>query len=320
MGYSWDEVYSNGWISSKTMDCIPRTCDICGAPIHFTDTLTQVYCSNPQCSYKVANRLENMAKAMQVDGWGESTCISLVSQFHMVAPFQALLANRLVASGVDTGIANFPVKVRDLVSKAQEPIELWQMVQYASLPGVDSLAYKLFKDYIDVNDFYSDLENSKDGIAFIANKLGLKSIGTQAEQIYETLSEAKEELQLGMKVFNIKKAEGVEVKVAITGAVNGFKSKADYIKYLNSLFEGRANIVWAKSVSSSVDILVCDGDYASNKFRNASRINADFIESLNEDERELVGTLEPNKLKAIGEAIYIGDSKEVIERLHRAFG
>ena len=32
MGYSWDEVYSNGWISSKTMDCIPT-------PIPLTEIL-----------------------------------------------------------------------------------------------------------------------------------------------------------------------------------------------------------------------------------------------------------------------------------------
>ena len=320
MGYPWDEVYSNGWVSQRTLECVPKTCDACGAPIYFTDTLTQVYCSNPNCYYKVANRLENMAKAMQVDGWGESTCMALVSQYHLVAPFQALLAERLVANGVDTGIANFPVKVRDLVNKAKEPVEVWQMVQYASLPGVDSLAYKLFKDYIDVNDFYTDLDKSQDKLVFIANKLGLKSLGAQAEQVYETIVSAKEELQLGMRLFNIKKAEGVEVKVAITGAVNNFKNKAEYIKYLNKMFEGRANIVWAKSVSSSIDILVCDGDYASNKFKTAFKINTEYQENLSDSERNRVGTLEDGKLKAIGEKVYIGDSREVIDRLHHAFG
>ena len=76
MGISLEEVIENQLISEDVLNVIPHTCG-CGAPIEFTDSLRQIYCTNPRCYYKVASRLEAMAKKLRgpngecCDGWGE---------------------------------------------------------------------------------------------------------------------------------------------------------------------------------------------------------------------------------------------------------
>lgn len=302
---TWSEVAEHGYLSEEVLNDVPQYCE-CGSEIKFTEELTQCYCSNEKCFYKIATRLENMAKAMQVDGWGESTCVSLVRSYKMQSPFQALLATKLVERGVNTGIAGFAAKVNALVDKSKEETELWKMVQYASLPGIDSTAYKLFKNYETVDEFYSDMEK-KDSAAFVAKLLGNKDIGIQARQIASTLVEHKDELQFGEKMFNIKSKEsvGVEVRIAITGGVYGYKNKQDFINHINKLFGGKIEAVWDKTVTRETDILVCDGDAGSSKFRKAVSMNQSGMERAESTKSNIYGN----------DYIFIGTSEEVLNCL-----
>ena len=52
MGVTLEEVRENGLISEGVLNCLPEKC-VCGAPIEFTDSLKQIYCSNPRCYYKI---------------------------------------------------------------------------------------------------------------------------------------------------------------------------------------------------------------------------------------------------------------------------
>lgn len=319
MEYTWTEVAERGLLSDAVINDIPQYCD-CGAEHHITDNLTNVFCPRRECFYKIAARLENMAKAMQVDGWGASTCIELVQRYGLVSPYQALLANKLIERGEDTGIANFPNKVRDLRAKAQEPVELWKVVQFGSLPGIDTAAQKLFSGYKTVEDFYNDFENAGYADEFVARRLGSKSVGARAGEIADALADAKDELLLAEKLFNIQEKTGEELHICITGGVHGFKNKPAFIEYINETFEGKVNAIWAKSMSSDVDILVCDGDGGSNKYRTAAGMNAKAEEkAVKAGLGDRIGELAEGDLHSIGEAVFIGTAEQVIERIHNAF-
>jgi len=68
MGLTYEQVEDNELLDEETLAWIPRYCD-CGAEIEFTESLRQIYCPNRFCSFKVAARLESMAKDMGVDGF-----------------------------------------------------------------------------------------------------------------------------------------------------------------------------------------------------------------------------------------------------------
>ena len=110
MGISLQEVIDNSLISEDILNNIPHTCT-CGAPIEFTDSLRQIYCSNSKCFYKIAARLEAMAKTMKADGWGESTCIQVCQDFKLVSPYQVFLLEEYIKRGGTSTIPAFQKKL-----------------------------------------------------------------------------------------------------------------------------------------------------------------------------------------------------------------
>lgn len=323
MGIPYQVVVENGLLSPEVLDCIPETCE-CGAPIEFTESLRQIYCTNPRCPYKVAARLESMAKKMKADGWGESTCITVVKEFGMISPYQVFLLEKKLAEGKRSTVPAYEKKVASICDREKRKVRLWEVVALGGIPNVETVAYKIFDGYNSLKEAFEDIE--KGGVPFIAEKLGVKNSegSVMAANIYKTLMEYKDELLFGETQFEIIKPEGVKLHIAITGGVMGFRNKAEFVNYINNRYAGKVNAMLMNSVTNNVDILVADGDTNSNKFRTATKINSKYIEEgLKKGlfTREEIGQYKSEKdLRKIGEKIVIGTSKEIIQRLDRVFG
>ena len=322
MGITLQQVIENELLSPDVIDCIPETCE-CGAPIEFTDSLRQIYCSNPRCTYKVAARLEAMAKQMKADGWGESTCVTVCKEFKLISPYQVFLLEKLVAEGARSTVAAFEKKVSSICDKEKRHVELWEVVRLAGIPSIETIAYKIFNGYDTLSDAFSDIENGQ--VPFIAEKLGLKNSdgGVMAVSIYNTLIQYKDELLFGETQFDIYKPQGRTLYMAITGGVSGFRNKSEFINYLKKRYNGKINPMLMNSVTAQVEILIADNDTNSNKFKTANRINAKHIEkglASGEFTSEEIGTYKnPNDLHPIGEQVMITDSESVIDKLDKVF-
>lgn len=321
MSYTREEVEINGLIRPEVLAEIPLTCD-CGHPIVFTNTVRQVYCSNPRCVYKVADRLEKMAKMMKVAGFGGSTCRQICKAFKLVSPFQIFIIkdNPSINS---IGVAGISKKMEDICSNDVRSIKLWEMVKYAGIPNIGEIAYKLFNNYESIDKAFEDFERGQ--VALVADKLGIKGADAvvMAVKVYNTLMEYKDELRFGETQFNIIKDTGRSVQIAITGGVIGYKNKGEYVDFLNRRYNGILSIRMS-GMSSEVDILIADGSSESSKYRKAIRLNEAYIEKglkNREFTTEQIGQFrDARDMHPVGECIMIAGHAEAIERLDRVAG
>lgn len=320
MALTRQEVEDYGLINPYVLMDIPETCE-CGAEILFTDTTRQIYCSNPRCLYKVASRLEKMAKAMDVDGFGESNCIRFCEAYKMISPFQIfLMQNRNDLDYI--GVSSARKIVNNICDDERRKVKLWEIVKYCGIPDLDGDAAKIFSGYSSMKDAFTDIENGE--VGFIADKLGIQNAesSVMAVRIYKNLLEYKEELMFGEMQFHVEEEAGQTMRIAIHNGVFGFKNKGQFIKYLNSRYAGKLNFVLASSVSNDVEILISEaGLDNSGKVRNATRINYRYIEQglqaglfTKEDIGKFRGE---NDLHVIGEKILICNHDIAIDRLDK---
>lgn len=273
MGITREQVEVNELISEEILDYIPETCSECGSPIEFTDTLKQIYCPNSKCPCKIAARLESMAKAMKADGWGESTCLSVVKHFKMISPYQIFLLDG--KTGVTCPeVSAFDKKIKSICDKDKRKLKLWEVVRIGGIPDIETTAFKIFDGFKTMEEAYEQLE--KHQVPFIAERLGLKNADSSvmAVSIFNTLMQYKEELLFAQTKFELYAPEGEKLVFVITGGVNGFKNKSEFIQYVNDRYAGKVDATLLNSVSANVDYLISDGDRESNKFKAASRIIA----------------------------------------------
>lgn len=278
MGFSYSEVEEAGLIDAEVLENIPSACDGeygCGSELEFTENLTQIYCPDRYCTYKIAARLEAMAKDMKADGWGPENCLKVVKYFHLKSPAQVFLIPNLreeVLDGASKIVPAFNKKLESICDAEKRRVQLWQVVKYMNIPGIAMNALKIFGGYTTMEDAYADIEKYQ--ISFIMEKLGI-AVGTSvmAINVYETLLEYKDELLAAQHRFEIFKPEGDKLKIAITGGVEGYSNKSEFVNYLNKISNSRYNISLMNTVSTSIDILVADNDTSSRKYMTAKKIN-----------------------------------------------
>lgn len=288
MGISIEEVITYGLISEEVLDCIPHFCEYCGSPLEFTDSLKQIYCPNRFCALKIAARLEYMAKSMKADGWGESTCREVCKIFKLKSPYQVFLLEKCSCDSIPA----FRKKVGSICDPEKRRVRLWEVVKLAGIPSIETIAFKIFDGYNNLTEAYEDIEKYQ--VPFIAEKLGLKNAdtGVMAVKVFNTLLEYKDELLFGETQFEIYKPTGVSLYVAITGGVQGFTNKSEFIKYINKRYNGKINAMLMNSVSSKVHVLVADGDTYSSKYRTACRLQEKGHDILITDSRGLISWLD----------------------------
>ena len=322
MGITYKEVVENQLLSDVVINCIPSTCE-CGAPIEFTDSLRQIYCSNAKCLYKVAARLEAMVSMMQGEGFGESTCITLCREFGMISPYQVFLLEERVKNGATSAVSAFEKKVANVCDREKRKVKLWEVVKLAGIPSIGTISYKIFDGYNNLSDAFNDIEKGQ--VPFIAEKLGLKNSenSVMAVSIYNTLINYKAELLFGEQQFDIYKPVGQTVYFAITGGVFGFHNKSEYINHINTRYSGKVNAMLMSTVSKQVDILVADGDTSHHKYKAAIKINQEHIKKSVDSKLYSLDDIgkfaNDTDLHPIGEKIFITDSEQALERLDKVF-
>lgn len=271
MGISRYDVEVNELISDDILEYIPDTCPECGSDIEFTDTLKSIYCTNSRCPAKIAARLESMAKAMKAEGWGESTCLEVVRNFKMISPYQVFLLEK---QGVTScpNVSAFIKKIESICDMERRKLKLWEVVRLGGIPGIETTAFKIFDGFNSISEAYEQIETQQ--VPFIADRLGLKNSegGVMAVSIYNTLIEYKQELLFAETMFDIYAPKGEKLVFVITGGVNGFRNKSEFIDYVNNRYKGKVDAVLLNSVSANVDYLISDGDRESNKMKAAMKL------------------------------------------------
>jgi len=273
MSFSYSEVKEYKLIDAEVLECIPSTCDGefgCGSELQFTENLVQVHCDNPYCTYKIAARLEAMAKMMQADGWGESTCQKVVKHFDLKSPCMVFLLGNGKYYCPD--VSAFDKKVASICDLEKRKIPLWKVAKYMNLPGISDKARKIFDGYGSFEEAYNNFE---DNIFVIIEKLGLKKDESSicAVNTHNTLIQYKAELLAAEKHFEVIREKGDKITIVITGGVRGFKNKQEFVNHLNLILNGKATITMLGGVNSDLDILVADQDTSSSKYKKATAHN-----------------------------------------------
>lgn len=287
-----EQVIENELMDIDVLSYIPTECPVCGSDIVFTDSLKQIYCVNKQCALKVAARLENMAKAMKADGWGESTCLAVVQHFGMISPYQVFVIGE---RGLDCpDVSAFEKKIKSICDPEKRKVRLWEVVKLAGIPSVETIAFKIFDGFSNLTEAYEKISTLQ--VPFIAERLGLKNADTSvmAVSIYNTLMEYKDELLFGESKFDIQIPTGQKLIVAITGGVQGYKNKSEFIQSINSRYQGKINAILVNSVTSQVNVLVADADRSSNKYKTAIRMQSKGSPIQIMTSRELLDRLQEN--------------------------
>lgn len=270
---SYSEVAANKLIDAKILKTIPSRCD-CGQEYMFTDNLQNICCPNRYCHTKVGKRLSKMASMLGVDGLGDTSCIKICKYFQLKSPAQFyIVAQQQLEYKQVAGFKKACIAFKKAVDSKE--IALWEYVKFMNLPGISSNAKALFSGYVDINEYYKQLHLLQ--ISFVGERLGLKMEADNsvlAVNTYNTLISYENELKTCCKFFNIKRTLGVDLNICITGAVNCYVNKGEFIKHISNAFGDKINFVQQSSVTSKTDILVVDNmDAHSTKYLKATNIN-----------------------------------------------
>lgn len=287
MGFTYEEVAERNLIPADVLETVPETCPVCGSDIEFTFSLKQIYCKNNKCALKVAARLESMAKAMKADGWGESACLKVCQAYKLITPYQIFAIGERGLPCPD--IPAFDKKLASICDPEKRKVRLWEVVRYAGIPSIETIAFKIFDGFDSMEQAYEQIEKYQ--APFIAERIGTSN-GVMAIHIYEALMEHKEELMYGEQKFDVYVPTGEQVIMAITGKAYGYSSKGEYVKTINDKFKGKVNVVLMNSVSARVNVLIADGDTSSNKFKTACKLKEKGTDILITDSASYIKMLE----------------------------
>ena len=317
------EVEENKLLDNSIIKSIPKTCK-CGGKLEFTESLHELVCSNDKCIYVIAKRMYKMTQDMGLKTWDELTCTTLCEQFKFSTPFQALITKQITDNNIEVDINNFTDKVKEIEQFKNKKIHLWKIVEYANIRYVSHIAKELFSNYDSFEKAYKDIDAGQ--VAFVSEKLGISSNEPSviAIKIYDEIQKYREELLFAELQLNIIKYKLDPIKLAVSGSIQGFLNKLDFLEYLDIRYNDRISFVLDGNVTEDTQILLADFDTDSKKVRLAKRINDEYISdcvSNGEIDLNNLGKFYSYKdLYAIGEKIIVIKSDELIERLDRVYG
>lgn len=217
---------------------LPAVCPVCGAPTEMSEVLTRLHCSNPRCPDKVAMRIKAICQKLGILGFGESTISDFVDMYGVTNPLNMFnlslgmeISDRLSQETADKIIVQI---------EAKKDFQLWEYVQIAQLPYVQTTAKSIFGEFSSLEDAYMAIEEG--GVSYIQQKLGLagdeNGISIRAMQVYNSLIEYKDDLFECLPDVNIISTEGkTEINLYCSDkAGGGFKHKKDFYNYIEKEF------------------------------------------------------------------------------------
>lgn len=271
--------YEKYGLPLKFVEVLPDVCEECGSLLSISETLTSLHCSNPRCKDKLIMRMKAMCKDLGIVDFGESTISKFIDYYGITnhLNFFDLRPGYILSDEVSDKVSE---KVIEQVMKKKDFL-LWEFVQVANLPFIQTSARKIFQGYNSISEAYIDIEEG--GVDFIREKLGILkdgSVSLQALKIYSTLIEFKDDLLEGEECVNIITLEGKEeLNVVCSDQVGGgFAKKSEFYAYVKEHFGSKVHVNFLSSVSRNIDCLIwagADGSPAryTSKVQKVERYN-----------------------------------------------
>ena len=247
-------------LPERFVNILPEVCEECGNQLIISETMTGLHCSNPRCKNKIIMRIRAMCRDLGIVDFGESTISKFIDYYGVTnhLNFFDLRKGMILSDEVSDKVSE---KVIDQVVHHKDFL-LWEFVQVANLPYIQTSARKIFQGYSNLTEAFDDIEEG--GVAFIQEKLGISkdnTVSLQAMKIYGTLMMFKDDLLEGEQCVNIISTEGKkELNVVCSDQVgDGFSKKSEFYAYCKEHFGGKYQINFLSSVTKNIDYLVWAG-------------------------------------------------------------
>ena len=254
MGMLIKEAYENGWIHGDIFNSLKThytdlKCD-CGGDIEVDSSLYTIYCSNPYCKLKIADRMYKLAQYIGCKELSYDDCLKLVDTYKIKSPYQLFILKNMEI----TIVKDFHNVKNKLELFSKQPITLWKAVEIGYIEDISSLAKKLFIEYTSIEQFYNDLQRFELGM--VINKLEYES--EIAIVIYERLKEYMDELKCIEAFLNIDRTTKNVIHIAIKGAIECYSSKKEFINEINDKYRDSVNICLDSQISYITSVLIID--------------------------------------------------------------
>lgn len=271
--------YDSYGLPLRFVEVLPDTCEECGSSLAISETMTGLHCSNPRCKDKLVMRIRAICRDLGIVDFGESTISKFIDYYGVTnhLNFFDLKEGMILSDEVSPKVSE---KVIDQVVRKKDFL-LWEFVQVANLPYIQTSARKIFQGYNNLTEAFNDIEEG--GVDFIQKKLGIAkedTVSLQAMKIYTTLMEFKDDLLEGEECVNIISIEGKkELNVVCSDQVGGnFHKKSEFYAYIKEVFGDVVHVNFLSSVTKSIDYLVwagADGSPAryTSKVQKVERYN-----------------------------------------------
>lgn len=270
MAVTFDEVANNGIINNEVLKWIPRNCK-CGAQIKFSDSITQVMCSNKNCYCTLSARIRYLIDALGIPKVNNEELEKFVRDKGLISPYQFMIIGQIEKE--NTGISNIDDVVESVTSLLNREFTIEHIVTMGNHRYIDKVAFDIFAGYKDFKEAYSDIDKGQ--LALVADKLGVYSSEATIIPmlIYNELIDKKDELIFAGEIFKIKN-EGEPIRIAVVSCVSDYTNKYGLITKLSKDFKKR--FVISSIVDDKTNILICEGNTESVKYRNATLINKKY--------------------------------------------
>lgn len=243
-------------------ECLPDVCPVCGSPMEMSEVLTGLHCSNPRCQGKIVMRIRAICQSLGILGFGESLISKFVEYYDVTNPINifGLRPGMVVADPDDVSELVSDKIIQQIDSKRN--FQLWEFVQIANIPGIQTCAKDIFGGYSKLDDVYHEIETG--GVDWIQSKLGIAKDGelsVRAMQVYTNLCVFKEDLYDGIVDVNIIDKSGVkEINIYCSDQAGaGFKHKKDFYKAIEEEFGDRVSFNIVGSVNKKLNYLIWAG-------------------------------------------------------------
>lgn len=277
--------YEKYGLTERFVEILPSTCDECGSPLEISETMTGLHCSNPRCKNKMIMRIRAICRDLGIVDFGESTISKFIDYYGVTnhLNFFDLQEGMILSDEVSDKVSK---KVIDQLVHKKDFL-LWEFVQIANLPNIQTSARKIFQGYESLEEAFEDIEEG--GVLFIQEKLGKSSdevTSLNAIKIYTTLMEFKDDLLEGVQCVNIRSIVGKkELNVVCSDQVGGrWNKKAEFYDYVHKNFEDKVHVNFLSSVTKDIDYLIWQGADGSPA-RYTSKVQK--VERMNEKGRNI---------------------------------
>lgn len=273
---SLNTALSYGILDLDVYESLPKTCSYCESELLVSENLKHFRCSNDKCPGHFAAKLENFFEEFQIKGFGRAKCEDIIINNGLTEIYQIFILTPEQMCSWNNPDVKYEdwLKIRSITLGVYP---LWKVIKSLGLYRIDNLAKDIFMSYDNIVKFYEDL--MEHGESLIAQKIGKKE-GKLSYIIYEELLNNLGAVVNALRFFNIQPAIQKVIKIAITGGVNGWGSKDEFVAYLNGLAKGKFYIDRADSVTKATEVVIAESPSGSSKYRKAIQYGIPIMSSL----------------------------------------